>query len=272
MFADREEALADSEADLIYVSTVNSEHSVWVERALESGKHVVVDKPAFTELRQAERLVTRARQLDLCLAEATVYAYHPQIERARRLFDEAGQMPAKIVAVFSFPPLPPGDFRYRRDLGGGALLDLGAYAMTPGRVFFGETPLACHVTVESRHDVDPVETSFSVLASYAGGRSVVGHFGFTTEYRNQLTLLGRELCVDIGRVFTTPPDYSNEMFISRRNESSSIRIPPADSFALFLEGVINSIDAGRQGPYLDDLEADARALAMLRHSATEAQR
>ena len=71
-FSDYETALAKSDAELVYISLVNSEHGLWVERALERGRNVIVDKPAVLDFEQARRLVELSRSRGLCLAEATV--------------------------------------------------------------------------------------------------------------------------------------------------------------------------------------------------------
>lgn len=267
VYSDYETALSKSDADLAYVSTVNSTHAEWAEQALRRGLHVAVDKPACTSLGDTERLLDLAQRKNLCLAESTVYGYHPQIEVARQVFAEVGSHPTKVVAAFSFPPLPVENFRYRAILDGGALWDLGPYAVTPGRLFFGTEPeeVVCRVTEWG----DEVETAFSVLVTYGDGRSTVGHFGFNTGYRNRLDVLGPHVTVAIERVFTTPSDLANELHVSQRNRPRVITVPPADQFALFLRAVVAAIETGKHGPLAEDMLSDARALHRLRQAASQ---
>ncbi len=260
-------ALARSAAELVYVSLVNTEHASWVERALESGRHVVVDKPALPNLEESERLVALARSRRLCLAEATVYPHHPQIAAIRDCFERSGSAMTRIDACFSFPPLPATDFRYRRGLGGGALSDLGPYAASPGRVFWGERPQGVECRILTTGGPDDVETSFSVLLQYAGGRSLVGHFGFTTAYRNRLSLLGPACCVDIDRVFTTPGDLGNEWVVTRPAGLERSKAPAADAFALFVRDVLARIRSGNLEELYEALLTDAFVLDRMRRSA-----
>lgn len=266
VFDDYEVALAESDANLVYVSTVNSTHAKWAERALERGYHVIVDKPACTSLVGAHRLLDLAEQKGRCLAEATVYGYHPQIGAARQSFVEAGSRPTHLVATFSFPPLPAGNFRYQAACDGGALWDLGPYAVTPGRLFFGQEPkeIACRVTGRG----DEVETSFSVLMTYDDGCSMVGHFGFDTGYRNRLDILGPDVTVTIDRVFTTPAGMSSELHVDQHNRPKTISVPPADNFGLFLQAVIDAIEAGQHSQLANDMLTDAQVLWRLRNAAT----
>ena len=66
-----------------------------------------------------------ARKQKRGLAEATVFLFHPQAAALRALVDPAEAPVIRATATFSFPPLPPGDFRYREACGGGSLYDLG---------------------------------------------------------------------------------------------------------------------------------------------------
>lgn len=265
VFDDYETALTESKADLIYVSTVNSTHAEWAKRALQHGCHVIVDKPAATRLDDAHRLVELAQRQRRCLAESTVYGYHPQIAAVKQAFAEADSRPTRLMATLSFPPLPADNFRYKAGCDGGALWDLGPYAVTPGRIFFGEEPqeIACRVTGEG----DEVETSFSVLMTYSDGRSMVGHFGFNTGYRNRLDVLGPQVTVTIDRVFTAPANLANKVHVNQNNQSKIITVPPADQFALFLRAVVSAIETGQHEASADDLLSDAKALWRLREAA-----
>ena len=131
VFNSYREAEEKSEAEIAYISTVNSAHAFWTERALRRGMHVIVDKPAFLNLRTALEMTALAEKLDLCLAEATVYSYHPQISKVIEIIQEKNLTPTNLTVNFSFPPMNPGNFRYSKDLGGGAFNDLGPYAVSP---------------------------------------------------------------------------------------------------------------------------------------------
>ncbi|MBN1811732.1 MAG: Gfo/Idh/MocA family oxidoreductase [Anaerolineae bacterium] len=266
VFEDYTTALNQSDADLAYVSTVNSTHAEWAEQALRCGYHVVIDKPACTSLEHTQRLLELARQRSLCLAEATTYGYHPQIEVARQAFAEVGSGPTCLIATFSFPPLAADNFRYQAAADGGALWDLGPYAVTPGRLFFGAEPEEIFGRVTEWGT--EVETGFSLLMTYSDGRSMAGHFGFNTGYRNRLDILGPGVTVTIDRVFTTPPTAANEVYVNQHNQPKSIAVPPADQFALFLRAMVAAIETGQHSPLAEDMLSDARVLHRLREAAT----
>lgn len=260
-------ALSESRADIVYISTVNSEHARWAEKALNRGFHVIVDKPAFTSFETATRLVKLAQGSNLCLAEATVYAFHPQIQLAKDIFSKANSKPSRLTALLSFPPLNPEDFRYRKDLGGGALWDTGPYAVSVGRLFFESEPEEVFCKILSRGGKDDVDISFSVLATYPDGKSMVGHFGFTTEYINQLNLLGPDVSMTMDRIFTTTPELENEIRVRQRNETLTVKAPKADSFSIFIQRIIDAVQTGKHKELSDNLLLDASVLHRLRLAA-----
>lgn len=268
-FEDYETAIARSGADLAYVSLANSNHALWAERALSQGMHVIVDKPAFITLGDAHRLVRLARLKSRCLAEATVFAFHPQVDAARRTIEEAKTKVTRVSAVFSFPPFDSNDFRYRRDLGGGALWDIGPYVVATSRLFFGNKPdrVACEVV--TRRVGDGLDLAFSVLMRYPGEGALVGHFGFDTEYQNRLNLLGPSIAIEINRSFTLPPDQPNNLMVRKKNLDSELVVPAADAFTIFLRKVTAAIKEGKWEEFSEALLADAELLSHLRQASGE---
>ncbi|WP_437276767.1 Gfo/Idh/MocA family oxidoreductase [Sorangium sp. So ce375] len=265
-YDDYSAALARSDAALVYVSTINSTHEELAERALERGFHVVVDKPACLSAEASRRLVRLAREKGRCLAEATVYGYHPLYREVRRIFGDAGRSPTRLTATFSFPPLPADNYRYRAALGGGSLLDLGPYAVTLGRLFFASAApesIACRVVERAGE----VESSFSVLMTFPGGRSMVGHYGMTTGYQNRLEVLGPDVVVTIDRAFSPPADQPIQLGVSERNHRRTVDVSPADSFAEFFRGVFEAIARGEHDELARDLLADAILFEELRRAA-----
>ena len=269
VFRDYRAALDRSPADVVYVSLVNSEHERWAELAIASGRHTLVDKPACLGLRPAERLADLAQRRGVCLAEATVYAYHPQLDLVREQFRAAASPPTRVTATFSFPPMASANFRYRRALGGGALWDLGPYAASVGRIFFAAEPTTVSCAILARGGPDDVDTAFAMLTTFPDGRSVVGSFGFDTVYRNRIDVVGANVGVELDRVFTTPPDLASQLRVTRREGTSTLAAPPADAFAAFFDHVSRVLKARDWTTLTEDLVADARTVRRLRDAAGE---
>jgi predicted dehydrogenase len=266
VFASYDDALRDSEAALVYVSTRNHDHAACVRAALETGHHVVVDKPAALSLADSERLAAEARGRGLLLAEANVYAWHPQFAVVRALMADRG--PVTLVnALFCFPWIPRPNYRYEAACGGGILWDLGAYAVSCGRVLFGEKPrdIAAIAVVPEGEEVD---TAFSVLMRYSNDRVLTGHFGMPFAYVNRIDLYGPRLIATLERAFTTPADAPVRVIDSSDGRPVNIEVPPADAFAHFLGAVRDAIRAGAHDRFIEPLLTDASVLDQLRLAAS----
>ena len=258
-------ALEMSHADIVYISLINSEHAVWAERALASGRHVIVDKPAFTSYSDAKRLIGLAKTKNLLLAEANVFSFHPQINMVVDQFRNVHTSPNRITAIFSFPPMEEKDFRYQKGCGG-ALNDLGPYAISAGTVFFNEHPRKIFCHINSRGETG-AEIAFSITAIYSEGRSMVGHFGFDTEYQNTITILGPSLGIRFDRVFTIPADYANTLYIRHYDKTVSVTVPPSDCFMNFFCHIFAAYTNKQFDNFYDHLLLHAQSLDMLKHAA-----
>jgi len=129
--------IASPEVDAIYNALPPSRHARWSIAALEAGKHVLCEKPLCVTLDEARAMAAASAASGALLVESMHYRYHPQIERALQLV-ACGAIGAlrRIEAVFNSPiPNEPGDIRWKPELGGGALLDLGTYCLHLCRTF-----------------------------------------------------------------------------------------------------------------------------------------
>ena len=260
-FGSYEEALATSTADAVYISTENSAHARWAEASLRAGFHTIVDKPLAPTRMETRRLLGVAAETGRVLAEYLVFPYHPLFAAAAARCLEAGPV-RHLSAAFSFPPLPPENFRNRRALGGGAVADLAVYALAPGRLYFGAAPERIDASITTRGP--EVETGFTLLATYPGGRTTCGHFGFDTEYRNHLTILGDRYRAEIPQAFTPPAGKPLSFTFRARDQETTVETPPGSGFGHFFTVFARSLADGTAPAWADRLLADAESTARLR--------
>jgi predicted dehydrogenase len=253
-----DQALRESRAEIVYVSTVNSLHKELAEAALKRGFHVIVDKPAFLSEAETETMVRLAEREGRCLAEALVFGLHPRVRAARAAFENVGTRATHVVASFSVPPLAANDFRYMKALGGGAVFDLGPYDHASGRLFFDAEPV--EIVARRTAERGDVETGFSILALYTGGRSLVGTFGYETAYLNHLQVTGSNLSVSMDRVFSPPGDLSTEMVLQTANGVTRESFSPAHNFAVFFKQVVAEIRGGNLRSFDDPLLSASRGI------------
>lgn len=239
-YSDYETALANSDAEIVYISVRNHEHACLVKKALGYNKHVIVDKPSVTKMEDAEEIVRLADKKNKCISEALVYGYHAQLDLVRKIFIDNNEVPSHITVHFTMPGFTKDNFRYKKEFDGGAIFDLGPYAMSLGSEFFGAEPLSCLGTKHTKNGLD-VETSFNILLKYPEGRTLIGYFGFETEYMNAVSVFSKEMFVNFERIFTIPANFNNEINIRHKNKSRVEKVRQSDIFKEYLIDVIEGI-------------------------------
>ena len=120
--------LADPDIDAVYNPLPNSLHGPWTLKAIAAGKHVLCEKPFASNAEEADLVADAAAASGLVVMEAMHYRYHPLIRRVRELVGELGPV-RHIQCWTSFVISNEDDIRYDYDLGGGALMDGGCYAI-----------------------------------------------------------------------------------------------------------------------------------------------
>ena len=129
------ELIADPDVDLVYVATPHSHHYDVTREALLADKPCLVEKAFMANLRQAKEIVVLARERKVFLAEAIWTRYQPAVGIVRRLIaDGRIGTPRLITATLGYS-MGPKPRIMRPDLCGGALLDLGVYALNFVRMF-----------------------------------------------------------------------------------------------------------------------------------------
>ena len=129
------ELIADPDVDLVYVATPHSHHYDVTREALLAGKPCLVEKAFMANHRQAKDIVELAREQKVFLAEAIWTRYQPVVAMMRQLIASRIGTPRLVTATLGYSM---GDKPriMRADLCGGALLDLGVYALNFVRMFF----------------------------------------------------------------------------------------------------------------------------------------
>ncbi|MFT8319042.1 MAG: Gfo/Idh/MocA family oxidoreductase [Sporolactobacillus sp.] len=141
-YGDYDEMLADKAIDVVYLSTPHSSHYKYLLRCLENDKHVLCEKAITVSSQQLDPVQRLAKEKKLVVAEAMTLFHMPLYHKLKQLVDEGKIGTVKLVQV-SFGSLKPYDVTSRFfniDLAGGALLDIGTYALSFARYFMSSQP------------------------------------------------------------------------------------------------------------------------------------
>jgi D-xylose 1-dehydrogenase (NADP+, D-xylono-1,5-lactone-forming) len=257
-----EELLEDQTIDAIYISLPNSMHAPWAARALEAGKHVLCEKPLARREADVAALFDTARRSGRLCMEGFMWRHHPQTRTLAELVDAGAIGKLRLVrASFSFTLGDPADVRLLPELGGGALMDVGCYAVSAVRLLAGEPRRVSALQVVSATGVD---VRFAATLALDG--DVLGQIdcAFDLPARGELQAVGSE-----GSLTLADPWHCATPGIDlRRGEDvEHIRPPVADSYRLELENLSAAI-RGEAQPLLgrEDAVGQARTIEALYES------
>jgi len=144
-----EAMLADPDIDLVYIATPHSHHYAHSLLALENGKPVLVEKAFTANASQAEKLVNTARRKGLFITEAIWTRYMPLSHKVKEIMDSGIIGEPRVLTATLCYMMENKERIIKPELCGGALLDLGVYALNFARMYFGKdivrTVSNCHI-------------------------------------------------------------------------------------------------------------------------------
>ncbi|SBW19096.1 Gfo/Idh/MocA family protein [Protofrankia symbiont of Coriaria ruscifolia] len=121
----------DPDVDVVYDPLPNALHAPWTLRAIEAGKHVLCEKPFTANEAEARAVAAAAASAGVVVTEAFHYRYHPLAERIRTIVQDGSLGTVHSISTWMCIPWPlfDNEIRYSYDLGGGAMMDTGCYAV-----------------------------------------------------------------------------------------------------------------------------------------------
>jgi predicted dehydrogenase len=177
--ADYQALVECPDLDLIYISTAPRDHVGQALAAIEAGKPVLIEKPVTLNATEARVIHHAAARAGTPVFEAMHSLHHGLFARIQEIVasGEIGRV-RKIDAMFGAPIDPQDPLRWQADLGGGALMDLGAYPMAWLRRIAGE---AFEVLGARQERVGDVDSSFQADLVFAGDIKCRAYASMTIE-------------------------------------------------------------------------------------------
>ncbi|GAA1292452.1 Gfo/Idh/MocA family oxidoreductase [Saccharothrix xinjiangensis] len=248
--------LGDPEVDAVYVALPNSEHVTWALRALEAGKHVLVEKPMALSEQDCLRIGRAAG--DLVVMEAYMYRFHPQQRKVVQLLgrgeEGCGEAEGRgegegggigelrvVRAAFAYPTPVEGNIRFDPALGGGATWDVGCYAFDVPLWAFGVEP--CRVW--ARFHGDPVDLGAVAVLDFGDGRSAVLDYSLEYGPRAHYELQGTRGSISVRNAWTTPHEDGVITVVTLDGVREEV-VPAADAYELQVAAFADAVRGRRE--------------------------
>ena len=235
-----EEVLADPEVDAVYNPLPNDLHERWTIAAAEAGKHVLCEKPLAMNAAEAERMIAACDAAGVLLIEAFMYRLHPTWEAVREAVASGriGELRA-VQSWFSYFNDDPTNIRNIAASGGGALYDVGCYAVNLSRMLFGAEPVRVRGSVHRDPEMGVDVLTTGMLDFPAG----IATFTCSTraESDQRVHVVGTRGRIAIEIPFNIPLDLPTRVFVTAGGDppvapnTEVLTFEPANQYAIQAE-------------------------------------
>ena len=270
-YDDLDALINDKNVEAIYCPMANEEHAEWALKAIAAGKHILIEKPMAIRVQDIDAIEAAAKKANVKVMEGFMYRFHPQHAKVKELINSGliGDV-LSCRASFSFLMPPARMYRINRSManGGGALWDIGPYAIHALRWCFGGNkfptePISAIAQAKlNERGADTVMSGVLDFGNDAQGRARYGHFDISFERarKAEYEIIGDKGAIKCHNMWAYPTD---EPVISWEagGKSEVITLPKANHFNLEIEHFSDCV-LNDKAPYLTFADARANCIAL----------
>ena len=268
-----DELLNDANVQAVYLPLANHEHAEWVMRAIEAGKHVLCEKPMALKVADIDSIETAARRNNLTVMEGFMYRFHPQHARVLELIHSGliGEI-RSVRASYSFMMRPARLYRLAESVerGGGAMWDIGCYAIHSLRMFFDQDPRS--VMAMAKYNEVGADVTTSGILDFGDGKFAHFDFSFERARRCEYEIIGTRGGIKCHVVWQLPGDVPVISWWTEDGRQCEERLPVANHFRLEIEHFSQCVLNGNSPLLsLEDAKSNCRIIVAALQSASEAR-
>ena len=214
--------------DSVYLSCPNSLHFKYGKRILKSKKNLICEKPITLNFSNTKTLINLSKKNNVFLYENFLYLYHPLFQKIKNLLLNKKIGKVHLVhAKFTIPLSDKNDIRFVKNLGGGALFDLGTYPISLESFLFENKNIKI-VQSYSHKNSSKIDTYGSIILKSTNMTSLY-QWGFNLPYQNSLEIFGTSGSLFCSPFFSKHKSQKIILHLNKKNNlSSSIKIKPSD--------------------------------------------
>ena len=251
--------LADDEVDAVYLSLSNEAHLPWTVAALRAGKAVLCEKPLGLSAAEVDEMAVVAAETGQLLVEASWYRWHPRVRLAQQRLAEIGPV-VHVTAGFTFAGQLEGNYRLDPARGGGALYDVGCYAVSACLWAVGRG-LPDEVVARSELGPTGVDLDSRAILTWNGAEAEV-RAGMTGGEGQWLVITGERGEIELRDApYTSWKDDATQLWVSDGSDTERVDVPATDAYRVMVEEV-SSVLRGGPGWVLPLAESRATAAVL----------
>ncbi len=234
----------DPAVDLVYIVLPNSQHCEFAIRAAKAGKHVLVEKPMAVSVAECEKMIEAAKQAKVRIGVAYRCQFEPHHVESMRLAKEKAFGETRYVeAGFGFAIGAAEQWRLSKALaGGGAMMDVGIYALQAVRYLTNEEPVRVSATEVKTDPVKFKEVDETIGFTLTFPSGILAQCSTTYRWNgtNFFRVTGDRGFFELRNAY----GYGGQGGV--RSDGKTIAFPAVDHFATMLDAFAESIIQGKQ--------------------------
>jgi predicted dehydrogenase len=174
IYENADEMIADENIDIIYIATPHNLHYDYIIKSLKAGKHVFCEKAITVNSAQLEEAVAIAKEKKLVICDGVTLFHMPVFKKMKEIVDSGKLGPVKMIQVNfgSYKEYDVTNRFFSKELAGGALLDIGVYAVSFAR-YFMKSKANTILTTANTFETGVDETSGIILRNPEGEMAVI---------------------------------------------------------------------------------------------------
>ncbi len=246
LFESYSQLLTSADIDAVYLPLPPALHFQWGKMALENGKHLFMEKPFTTSLRDTKELISIAEHKELVLHENYMFQYHSQLDWILQAVSNGRIGELRLVRIaFGFPFRGANDFRYNKALGGGALLDCGGYTVKLASILLRQS---ARIVTSQLNGKDGFEVDIYGSATMVNDEGLVAQmsFGMDNSYKCELELWGSDGVLYTNRILTAPDGFEPTIVVKNADGEQAHTLLTDDSFAKSIQTFGHGIDSAEE--------------------------
>ena len=217
----------------IYIPLANEDHTPTALKVIRSKKHVLIEKPMAIKTSDVELILIEAKKFDVKVMEGFMYAFHPQFERLLDIIKSNILGETHYAhSMFSFPMQPARHYRINRptNLGGGALWDIGPYAIHTLRQCFKENPV--RVYAQSKLNEHGADISTTGMIDFGQNKRATFDISFECTRRSEVEVFGPLGRAKIPMIWLPEDQKATVIYSTEKSGYHEEVVPMASHFEL----------------------------------------
>lgn len=269
LFGNYDEVLERNDVDAVYISLPPRLNEKWVIRSAKAGKHILCEKPSTISYKSAKKMVRECKKNEVRILEGFSFRFHPQHAFVLKMIREN-----LLGKIFSFSgsygfslPYTKENFRFKKELGGGVLNDVGCYLVYASRMIFQNKPysISCSLDIDKKTGID-IRGSIHMI--YPDRHVAIATFGYDTFFRSTYGVWGSKGFVDLKSAFNIRKNIAASINLETEAGIKCTKLRPTNQSKLMIEEFCKELRHSKTHilNYESDLLAQAQVMESGRQS------